>query len=163
MKKLSLFLLLLLSGCYTQFKVVEIQNREVVVVQKGYHTPQFPIYPYSLYRWEYYSRYLTPEYRWYYIYHTPRQTTTTKTTTPQIRRSSGVQPSQRTESGRRVGTSGGSRRDSENVRRGSEEVERTKRPERRVEVTEVGKRENGNGKRDLDPVVRNRRTERKVE
>lgn len=165
MKKLSLFLLLFLGGCYTQFTVVEPQKREVVVVRNGYYTPHSPIYPYSLYRWEYYSRYylyeryyLTTEYKWRYIHPTPP-----KPTTPQTRRSSGVQPPQRTESGRRGEVNRGSRRDGENVRRGSEGAERTKRPERRVEVTEGGKRENGNARRGSVEVERTKRPDRRVE
>lgn len=139
MKKLTLFLFLFLGGCYTQYNVVEPQRKEVVVVRNEfYHTPYSPIYPYSLYRWEYYSRYypyeryyLTPEYRWYYIYHASPQTTT-----PQTRRSSGVtvsQPRQRGETRRTVEVNEGGRRETGNVRRGSERTERGRRTERKVE------------------------------
>lgn len=171
MKKLSLFLLLFLGGCYTQFTVVEPQKRNVVVIRNEYYTP---IYPYSLYRWEYYSRYypynryyLIPEYRWYY-YTSPRtETPQTRRSngvqSPQPRRQSGVQPPQKTESGRRAEVNGGSRRDGENVRRGSEGAERTRRPERRVEVTEGGKRETGNVRRGSTEVERTKRPERRVE
>lgn len=139
MKKIVVFLVLFLNGCYTQYTVTEpVVRREVVVVRNDYyHTPYSPIYPYSLYRREYhipyypYNRYyFVPEYRWYYVYTTPQPTR------PQTRRVSGVgsvetdRPIRRGTERRVEGSRNNGRREA--VRNGSERVER-KRTERRVE------------------------------
>jgi hypothetical protein len=127
MKRIALFLVLLLSGCYTQYTITEPVEREVVLRKDDYRRPYYyQTYPYSIYRWEYsryypYTRYyVVPEYKFQYIHTSP------KPSVPQTRRTSGVGA---VEVNRRNGTP--TNRRVETVER---RVERTEAPTGRREV-----------------------------